>query len=321
MDNLRGGILTFYNNFNSDPRTSKLMDSTSLYLASKKKPLGNGKKNFIRIDGVYFHKFSSNNKANYFLNNYLLNRGIINNYNKCEKIIFQSKFSKEMFLKIVKPKSIKESIIIYNGCKEILEYPHSFNKNKKLKIITCSVDHPTKRLHYFFELEKKLKLQNIDFEITIITNLIDLKQRLLSKMKSFDNYFVKDSKIKILRNLSKTQVVTHLLNSNLYVSFSHIDPCPNSIIEAISVGLPIIAPNSGSMHELCLNDLLYNKQINRDFLNLFQYEKVDNLEVIKVSEKIELFMSNSSFFYENSIKYKKRFILEDMIDQYITFMK
>ena len=75
------------------------------------------------------------------------------------------------------------------------------------------------------------------------------------------------------------------------------------------------------MHELCLNDLLYNKKINRDFFNLFQYEKVDNLEVIKVIEKIELFMSNSSFFYENSIKYKKRFTLEDMIDQYITFMK
>ena len=314
-------MLTFYNNFNSDPRTSKLMDNSCLYLASKKKPLGYGKKNFIRIDGVYFHKFIKNNKANYFLNNYFLNRGIINNYNKSEKVIFQSEFSKKMFLKIVNPKSLKESTIIYNGCEEILEYPLCYDKKEKLKIITCSVDHPTKRLHYFFDLEKKLNLLNIDFEITIITNSIDLKQRMLSRMKLFDNYVAKDSKIKILRNLSKTKVVTHLLNSNLYLSFSHIDPCPNSIIEAISVGLPIIAPNSGSMNELCLSDLLYNKKINGDFLNLFEYEKIDNLELIKVIEKIELFISNPRFFYENSIKYKKKFILEDMIEQYIDFMK
>ncbi len=314
-------MLTFYKNFNSDPRTLKLMNSTSLYLASKKKPLGNGKKNFIRIDGVYFHKFFKNNKANYFINNFFLNRGIIKNYNKCEKIIFQSKFSKEMFLKIVNPKFIKESKIIYNGCNEIPEHPLSYKENKKLKIITCSVDHPTKRLHYFSELEKKLRLQDIDFEITIITSPIDLKQRLLSRMKSFDDYLAENSKIKILRNLSKTQVITHLLNSNLYVSFSHIDPCPNSIIEAISVGLPIIAPNSGSMNELCLNELLYNKQISNDFLNLFKYEKVDDSEVVKVLEKIKLFMSKSLLFYENSIKHKRTFTLEDMIEKYITFMK
>ena len=137
------------------------MKSSKLYLSSKKQPIGSGNKYFIRIDGVYFHKFSKSDSLNKTLNNYLLNKNIFKNYQNSQKVIFQSKFSKNTFFKILNPSKVKESTIIYNGTNKIYETPRIYNSNKPLKIITCS-SHPTKRLHYFFELEKMLKKKKLN---------------------------------------------------------------------------------------------------------------------------------------------------------------
>ena len=320
MKNLKGGMLTFYNNFTSHPKSIEIMKSTKLYLSSKKQPIGNGNKNFTRIDGVYFHKFTKSVPLNKILNNHILNKNIFKNYQNSQKVIFQSEFSKKTFFKILNPSKVKESIIIYNGTKKIEEEPNVYNSNMPLKIITCSVDHPTKRLHYFFELEKLLKKKKIEFEITIISAPINYKQRILARMKNFKNYSFNSSKIIIRENLSKDEIISELLNSNLYISFSHIDPCPNSIIEAISVGLPIIAPTSGSMSELCLSDLLYKKEIQSDFIDLFKYEFVDKMEINSCFNKILHFIENKHFYYENSFNYKDNFLLDKMVEDYVNFM-
>lgn len=320
MKNLKGGMLTFFNNFTSHPKSIEIMKSTKLYLSSKKQPIGNGNKNFIRIDGVYFHKFTKSVYLNKILNNHILNKNIFTNYQNSQKVIFQSEFSKKTFFKILNPSKVKESTIIYNGTKKIEEEPNIYNSNMPLKIITCSVDHPTKRLHYFFELEKLLKKKKIEFEITIITAPINYKQRIFARMKNFKNYSFNSSKIIIKENLSKDEIISELLNSNLYISFSHIDPCPNSIIEAISVGLPIIAPTSGSMSELCLSDLLYKKEIQSDFIDLFKYEFVDKMEINSCFNKILHFIENKHFYYENSFNYKDNFLLDKMVEDYVNFM-
>jgi len=320
MKNLKGGMLTFFNNFTNHPKSTEIMKSSKLYLSSKKQPIGSGNKYFIRIDGVYFHKFSKSESLNKTLNNYLLNKNIFKNYQNSQKVIFQSKFSKNTFFKILNPSKVKESTIIYNGTNKIYETPRIYNSNKPLKIITCSVDHPTKRLHYFFELEKMLKKNKIEFEITIITAPINYKQRVLARMKNFKNYSFNSSKIIIKENLSKDEILSELINSNLYISFSHIDPCPNSIIEAISVGLPIIAPTSGSMSELCLSDLLYKKEIPTDFIDLFNYELINKNEINACLNKIFNFIDNKHIYYKNSFNYKDNFLLDKMIEDYVNFM-
>jgi len=249
-----------------------------------------------------------------------LNKNIFNNYQNSQKVIFQSKFSKNTFFKILNPSKVKESTIIYNGTKKIDEVPNIYNSNMPLKIITCSVDHPAKRLHYFFELEKILKKNKIKFEITIITAPINYKQRFLARMKNFKNYKLNSSKIIIKENLSRDEITSELINSNLYISFSHVDPCPNSVIEAISVGLPIIAPSSGSMSELCLPDLLYKKEISSEFINLFNYEQINKNEINSCLDKIIKFMENKHIYYKNSYNYKDNFLLDKMIEDYVDFM-
>jgi len=320
MNSLRGGMFTFHENFIKHPKTKKLIESSKLYLSSKKKPIGYGENIFTRIDGVYFHNFYKSDILNKNLNNILFNRNILKNYYKSKKVIFQSKFSQNTFFKILSPKHIKESTIIYNGSIEIIDTPKIYNEKGSLKIITCSVDHPTKRLHYFFELEKQLKKINIDCEITIITSSINFKQKIFAKMRKFESFQKDSSNISFKYNLSKDEVFKELLQSHLYVSFSHVDPCPNSIIEAISVGLPVIAPGSGGIPELCLPDLLYQKKIPFDYIDLFNYEPI-NQEEIKLSiEKIITFLNKKKYFYDRSLNYKSNFTLDKMIDSYVNYM-
>lgn len=311
---------TFYQNFIKHPKSRKLIESSKLYLSSKKKPIGYGKSVFTRIDGVYFHNFFRSDKLNKKINYILFNRNILKNYYKSKKIIFQSEFSKKTFFKILNPKLIKESTIIYNGSKEIADNPELYNEKDSLKIITCSVDHPTKRLHYFFELEKQLKKINIDCEITIITSSINYKQKIFAKMQNFKSFQKDLSNIFFKYNLSKDEVFEELLKSHLYVSFSHIDPCPNSIIEAISVGLPIIAPSSGGIPELSLPELLYEKKIYFDYINLFNYEPINQEEIALAIEKIVTFLKKKEYFYNRSLVYKSNFTLDKMIDSYVNYM-
>lgn len=320
MIELRGGMRTFYENFSNHPKSKALFEISQLYLSSKKKPIGSGKNSFIRIDGVYFHKFFENEPLNQKLNYLLFNKNILTNYNKCKKVIFQSKFSKNSFLRVLNPNVIKDSTIIYNGSKEIAQYPKIYNETMPLKIVTCSVDHPSKRLHYFFELEKQLKKDNINFEILIITSSINFKQRIFAKMRNFKNFKNNSTNIRIEENLTKNELYKELLSSHLYVSFSHIDPCPNSIIEAISVGLPVVAPKSGSMPELCLPDLLYKKNIQSNYIDFFNYEPINNDEVKLVLKEIIKFIEKKEYFYDRSLNYKSTFTLDKMIDSYVNYM-
>lgn len=316
---LRGGILTFYKNFSSDPKIKKNLNNFKLYLATKKTPIGNGKNSYIRIDGVYFHKFCSNDKVNKILNNLFFNRKLIFNYNKSKKAIFQSQFSKESFLKVIEPKKLIPNAIILNGTKLDTINKNQKHNNKKLKIITCSLDYPIKRLHYFSELEKLLIEKNFDYEIDIITDEISLEQRLISKFQNFNKFSNFSNKTRILKKLSKKDIVNCLKQADIYVTFSHIDPCPNSIIEAVALGLPIIGPNSGGIKELCPNDLLYEKKIREKYLNFFSYEKIDILEVQKVYEKIILFNKNRQKYYKQLINFQNYNSYSRMLEQYLEF--
>ena len=86
------------------------------------------------------------------------------------------------------------------------------------------------------------------------------------------------------------------------------------------MGLPIIAPSSGSMSELCLPDLLYKKEISSEFIDLFNYEQINKNEINSCLDKILNFMENKHIYYKNSYNYKDNFLLDKMIEDYVNFM-
>jgi len=101
--------------------------------------------------------------------------------------------------------------------------------------------------------------------------------------KSFSVKF-DDSGIKFLGKLKPNELVEALLKTDCYVHTSHIENSPNSVCEAMILGVPVVATYAGgtsslitdnldgllvqdgdpysmlgAIYELCQNDLLYNK--------------------------------------------------------------
>lgn len=148
-----------------------------------------------------------------------------------DKIIYQSKFSKNIWQNydlINKP-----SRIIYNGSKT------QFFKKKKIN-------------------KKKIKFISVEGEINC--------EPMYSILKDFSNFSVdvygkfdlkKSKKIKgnvrFKGSVKKNKILKILPKYDIFLSIELLPACSNSVIEAMSFGLPIFGFNSGSMPELVKN--------------------------------------------------------------------
>jgi glycosyltransferase involved in cell wall biosynthesis len=70
--------------------------------------------------------------------------------------------------------------------------------------------------------------------------------------KKYKKYF-KSLNIEFLGKLSADDLVNQLSNSNFYVHPSYIENSPNSVCEAMALGMPVISTNVGGLSTL-IND-------------------------------------------------------------------
>lgn len=321
MSNL-GGQARFIRNLTENNTGQKILQNNSVYIAGNKKPIGSGERKVCRIDGTYFHEFiKSASNTNRILNNILFNRSLKKNYQNCDKIIFQSNFSKNCFQKLFLNLPQKEFVIIRNAADNEIFFPKFRKQSKIIKIISISIDYPIKRLHYFEKLTNVLIEKNIPHEIKIISGEPKVKHRLINKFKSSLKTLEQCKHISVFRNIDIHTVAKMLQSSDIYVSFSHIDPCPNAICEAVASGLPIIAPNSGGIPEIAPADNLYQKSVSKNFyFNWFDYEKINMQEINAVAKQIERVIRNWDDEIMSATEYAYSYTYNDMISKYCEFL-
>jgi glycosyltransferase involved in cell wall biosynthesis len=132
---------------------------------------------------------------------------------------------------------------------EILR-PHFYNKvwskkqnNEKFTLVSVIGSNIFKGLETILHAAKLLKQINFEFE----WNIIGVQKNDLSYRAAVNLLKVraKDININILGKLDANALINKLLESNLYVSVSHIENSPNNICEAMLLGMPIITSYSG----------------------------------------------------------------------------
>ena len=102
-----------------------------------------------------------------------------------------------------------------------------------------------------FILLKKYSSFTYEFKICGVseneefTNILKKKYR-----KTFDL-----SKINFLGNLKTSELIAQLNSSNIYIHPSYIENSPNSVCEAMALGMPIIATNVGGVSSLIENEV------------------------------------------------------------------
>lgn len=176
----------------------------------------------LRMDGIYYH----NNKKNKVLSKA---------HSMADAVIYQSYFCKQAAEKFLKPtkKDIPKKVI-YNGIEPIPDIViEKKEKKDQINIFTCSVWRRWKRLR---EITKIFKIsRSIDKSLPIFLHVI-------GNTRNFKK--PEDSNIIFYEELDFNEIKGYYLQGDIFIHISKNDWCPNSVVEALGFGMPVIASSA-----------------------------------------------------------------------------
>ena len=194
--------------------------------------------NILRLDGLYLDSENPNNDQ--------MNAAIFNSFDESDHIVYQSEFSKEVY--------------------------HAFHKNKPFTIIANGIDQQD-----FLSNVKPIKYENPIFskyeKICVASASWRRHKRLEETIEAFKDPRLKDvllialgglDYIKDKSSIPENVLLTRLLKpddtASIYamadamIHLAWLDWCPNTVVEALSCGTPVLCSHNGGTKELVKND-------------------------------------------------------------------
>ena len=248
-----------------------------------------------RLDGIYYPQ---KHGASYLEKNKLI-KDIYLNY--ATKVVFQSQYSKAQCFTLFGEKETGDYEIIINGVNEAIFYPSNAFKEvpKKFKLVT------TGNFRNIDMLEPVIKaldtISNFDFELNIIGPIVNDKLHDLINRDYINHLGNKDS-----------NQIADLLREHHIFMYSHLNPpCPNSVLEAIASGLPVVGFNSGSMSELLHFSPNLLAEVSNDV-----FQKYEDFSVDKLKDKIMYCMTHFKKMKEVALVNASNYSFKDCGKQY-----
>ena len=240
--------------------------------------------NILRMDGIYI---DNNKKKN--------NGGVLNNklskiYHSTDLHIFQSRFSQNLYEEFFGYCDSKKQII-HNGVpKQFNPLGDSYNYGFEKVLITSARWVAHKRLDSIIEGFKYFKENsNIDLGLVI-----------LGDISNFEISITKD--IICLGKVKPEDLPYYLRGANAFISLSWLDNCPNSVVEALACGLPVLTSHNGGTKELVGDNgiiMEFESDYQYDFVNLYNPPLC---QPSKVAHGIDLILKKSNEFQINQFQ-------------------
>ena len=257
----------------------------------------------FRLDGInWLHRKKKVGVKNFLLAEYRNFSCKIIHAFIADKIIYQSDFV-EHWWNISGWRKRKNTSVIYNGISmdnEEKELSDS-HPNIELLVLEGNIDYSPYSVKLLNDLSQILKNE---INITLYGNFefIENQKKLLPLIKY--NGFLK------LENVRK------VMRDKIYLSLDINPACPNTVIEALSSGAPVVGFDTGSLKELVVSDSGIIVQYGSNPWNL-EYPDVKSLA--KAILKIK---GNYGHYSQNARKIaEKRYSIEDMTEKYISVIK
>lgn len=248
-----------------------------------------GSKMIHRIDGAKWqYKYKGDIKEKII--SFLQNKCIFLTQFLADKIIYQSNYVKNLW---THDHLKNKSVVIYNGAEKNFTL-RNFSEDERPTLISiegnlCSA---------FNSLELIKCFKDYEFEIY---GEID-QDTYLEQLSKYKNV-----KIKGIVSREKIKEILGKNKKYIFVSLEIRAACPNSVIEALNFGIPVLGYNSGSMNEII--DEKYGKLIDID--KNFKINPIDAQNKLKDIDK------NYKSMNQNLKNLDQKFTLEFMSKKYL----
>lgn len=243
-----------------------------------------GKKNVLRLDGIY-HNTGQPYKS--------MNNPIRKALRRADGVIYQSNYAKSLCDVYLEKKT--QHAVIYNGME--LDYW------KNVKPIECDYQHvfisasrwrPHKRI---VDIIESFRLANISSSVLFVAG--DLRKCGASK-EWRKNHF--KNNIQYLGTLKQPELHRYFKAARASIHLCWFDACPNSVVESICCGTPVICNNTGGTPELVSHSGGYICEIDSPYnfkpVDLYHPPKIDrNLvaQAFRKSTKESLSLKKETF--------------------------
>lgn len=219
-------------------------------------------------------------------------------------IIYQSKFSKEWLIKLGQSAKIKNNIIIYNGV-DTEEFKPAEIKTDEISLLCVegNIDYSPYAIELLNQLQEKL-IENSDYKSLILYGSFEYPENKKKLNQKID-----------YRGFVERKDISKIYRNAVYLSLDVNAACPNTVIEALASGIPVIGYDTGALKELVPQDAGEIVPYGGDPWNL-DFPDVESLirAAKKVFEDYENFSKNAKRVAQ------ERYDIKDMVNHYKTFL-
>ncbi|MEO0129214.1 MAG: glycosyltransferase family 4 protein [candidate division WOR-3 bacterium] len=225
-----------------------------------------------------------------------------------DHIVYQSKFARNWW----NEKSGKEKVpssVIYNGVDLNLFNPKGpkYDSIADICIISVEGTQGVDPYNIAIQLAQGLERKGLSVELLMLGNL----------RKNFNLYFSKHSFVKYMGVIPNSQLPYYYRGATFYIFTDIISAaCPNSVIEALACGTPILGYNVGVLPEM-LNG--YGGKCVECYGNPYHGESPGNLEGL-ISAAIDIFNNWEHFHRTARELAEERFDVTKMVDEYLNVL-
>lgn len=336
------GASKFLERLDQEFKKKKIKKDFDIYLPNqeyKKKLISSNKLiNIARLDGVAHFKFTAENFKNFAKLRYNLNlfnplnknfeiklfNKIANKYlnrfnqfiiNNCDGIVFQSNLSYEFHKKFTNLKNKKFKIILNGAPNSFTASKNSFYKDNYPNIVISATFRPHKRLVDSIYVINYLKKKYSKIKLHVVGLIDDLTK---IKLKNINTENV------IFHGLKKQSFMNSLYhNCQLGLATSYLDPCPNSVVEMLSCGLPVLTTTASGAYELVnyREDFSIKEEYNIEYIEFQSFEKIPSINILDWSNKIEKIIENEIYFKDlTKSLFTKNLEINLIAEKYIEFV-
>lgn len=222
------------------------------------------------------------------------------------EFIYQSKYTQNIWEKSFPLKKNKKSIIIYNGANKIF---YDKNKDNSLfceELVACEGEITNYLSRYIFINNRNYKL-NVFGHIS--DNILNIKEIKNNKLIKFFGY-------------QKKEFISSFYEKNLiFLSLELYPACPNSILEALASGIPVIGFKTGSSEEIITRDVGIVIDFNKKKLISNNLNDMDGL-FDEINFAIKKIKNNYKFYSDNAmLRYQNKYTSDIMLNNYYNFLK